>query len=165
MALEIEWKLFVTRLPALPQVPSRSIVQGYFDPDGRPAIRVRLKDGKATLNFKHPLENARQPGGPQQCHEFEYSIPDEDGEALLELARHRIGKRRYLLPSGIELDVFEGPHAGLIVAELEVEEAGDAPTPPQGWEWTDVSSDVRFSNRWMAENGIPDGAPAAVIDS
>lgn len=155
MAVEIEWKLLVTRMPDLGDVPGTRIVQGYLDADARPTVRVRLKGGKATLNLKSRIEERTAEGSPQTCHEFEYEIPRGDGERLLELARCTIAKTRYVMPEGLELDVFEGRHAGLVMAEMEVAEGTPCPQPPPGWEWRDVSHDPRYSNRWMAEHGIP----------
>jgi len=117
--------------------------------------RGGLKGGKATLNLKSRIEERTAEGAPQTCHEFEYEIPRGDGERLLELARCTIAKMRYVMPDGLELDVFEGRHAGLVMAEMEVAEGTPCPHPPPGWEWRDVSHDPRYSNRWMAEHGIP----------
>jgi CYTH domain-containing protein len=164
MALEIEWKFVVTRLPALPEGAPETIDQGYFcGGAGVPAVRVRLKgrDGalKGTLDVKAEVPGSRHEGGPQVCREFAYAIPAADAEELLPLAAWRIRKRRWTLPSGIELDVFDGPHRGLVVAEMEVPEGTPAPPPPPGWEWRDVSSDVRYVNRMLAELGTPPDAP------
>ena len=35
MAIETEWKLLVTRLPALPDAPSKEMLQGYLDGQAR----------------------------------------------------------------------------------------------------------------------------------
>lgn len=162
MALEIEWKFLVTRYPGPPSAGGTSIEQGYLDADARPSVRVRLRDGNGTLNIKQTVDDA--PGrGPLVCHEYEYPIPADDARGLLALARERIAKTRYVLPSGIELDVFEGAFAGLVIAELEVPEVGAPPRPPDGWEWRDVSSDLRYTNRALAAHGLPDDAAFAVV--
>jgi adenylate cyclase len=165
MAIETEWKLLVTHLPALPNAPSKEMLQGYLDADGKPTVRVRIAAGKAKLNLKQSVADSRVEGAPQRSHEFEYDIPLDDAEQLLGMARARVAKRRYFLPSGIELDVFSGRHAGMVLAEFETpEDAPNAgpPPAPEGWEWRDVSSDVRFTNRWLASNGIPPGAELAL---
>lgn len=168
MALEIEWKFVVTRLPALPAAESETIDQGYFSGGvGVPAVRVRLKERsgarKGSLDVKAEVPGSRREGAPQTCREFVYAIPAADAEELLPLAPWRIRKRRWTLPSGLELDVFEGPHAGLVVAELEVAEGTPAPPPPPGWEWRDVSADPRYVNRVLAEHGVPADAPRCRI--
>ena len=162
MALEIEWKLLVTHLPALPDFAGVRIDQGYLDADGRPSVRARVKGDRGFLNLKAEVEGTRREGVPQTCHEFDYEIPLADAEQLLELSRHRVEKTRYVFPNGLELDVFHGRHAGLVVAELEVEEGAPPPSEPEGWRWQDVSSDRRFSNRWLAEHGLPDGVQLAL---
>jgi CYTH domain-containing protein len=102
--------------------------------------------------------------GPSRRMEFEYEIPARDAKALVQMSPLRVEKKRYLLDGGIELDVFEGPHEGLVIAEVEVED-GDAPAPepPDGWEWIDVSGDLCYSNRALAEHGTPNDAPRAAI--
>jgi adenylate cyclase len=171
MPIEIEWKFVVVRMPApaalatRPGVVTEAIDQGYFSAEGAPAVRVRTKGAKASLDVKAAVPPApgAPAGGPQVCREFQYAIPRADAEALLLLAPWRIRKTRHTLPDGLEVDVFEGPHAGLVVAEMEVAEAGAAPSPPAGWEWRDVSQDIRYVNRAMAQHGVPPDAPRCVF--
>ena len=126
-------------------------------------MRVRLKAGTGTIDVKAEIPGSNRPGSPQTCAEYTYVIPASDARELLPLAPWRILKRRWKLPSGIELDVFDGPHEGLVVAELEVEEGTPAPPAPAGWEWREVSSDRRYVNRALAEHGVPAGAPRCRI--
>lgn len=175
MALEIEWKFLVTRLPAAPdRLGGRAvrIEQGYFSAAGGPAVRVRLKDGKGSLDVKAEVPGTRAAGSPQVCREYCYPIPAAEAAELLALAPWRVTKTRYVFADGIELDVFDGPHAGLVLAELEIPapcadetqatcpDGSRArpvpPAPPAGWEWRDVSSDLRYVNRALAEHGVPD---------
>lgn len=163
MALEVEWKFAVERMPPVPAgTPSERIEQGYFGGADGPAVRVRIKGAKTTLEVKAEVPGRRGPGAPQVCREFVYAIPAGDAAALLALAPWRVVKTRFALPGGIELDVFEGVHAGLVVAECEVPDGTPAPPPPPGFVWRDVSSDVRYVNRALAENGMPEGAPRCV---
>ena len=164
MPLEIEWKFVVARIPALPRGAPETTDQGYFcGGAGVPSIRVRLKGRtgamRGTLDVKAEVPGSRREGGPQVCREFAYEVPVADAEELLPLAPWRIRKRRWTLASGIELDVFDGPHAGLVVAEMEVSQGAPAPPPPPGWEWRDVSADARYVNRALAEMGVPGDAP------
>lgn len=163
MATEIEWKFVVTRLPAPPAGRSERIDQGYFTGAAGPAVRVRLRGARASLDVKGEVAGSRAAGSPQTCHEFVYEIPRADAEELVELAPWRIAKTRWYVGDGIELDVFEGPHAGLVMAEAEVAVGTPAPSPPAGWEWRDVSSDVRYVNRALAEHGLPADAPRCRI--
>lgn len=163
MTVEIEWKFVVLRLPAAPAGRSERIDQGYFSAGGGPAVRVRSKGARTSIDVKAEVPGTRAAGSPQTCREFSYEIPSADAAALLALAPWRIAKTRWHVAGGIELDVFEGPLAGLVVAEVEVPEGTPAPPAPKGWTWRDVSSDVRYVNRSLAEHGVPSDAPRCVI--
>src|SRR5688500_7604515 len=116
---EIEYKFLVDCeiLPELP--PGARLVQGYLG--FSPTVRVRTEEGpgssrRAYLNVKGPGLVGRD--------EFEYDIPFEDAEALLELSQGSvIRKTRHRLPVegdpslAWEVDVFEAENAGLVVAE------------------------------------------------
>jgi CYTH domain-containing protein len=72
----------------------------------------------------------------------------------------RLEKTRHLIPAGagltIELDVYSGALAGLMVAEVEFdsEEAADTFEPPD-WFGPEVTDDVRFKNQRLACDGAP----------
>ena len=72
----------------------------------------------------------------------------------------RLDKTRHLFPLGdgltAELDVYEGAHAGLLVAEVEFASAGasEAFAPPD-WLGREVTGDPRFANQSLALGGIP----------
>jgi CYTH domain-containing protein len=162
MALEIEWRFLVTRLPRIPPAARRMrLVQGYLT-RGTPAVRVRLAGDEAWLSVKGAALPAPG-GGPVARPEFEYRVPPADAEAMLALCPARVEKTRLWLPGGIELDLFEGAHTGLVLAELEVTEAGAAPSPPEGWEWRDISGDGRYSNQGLAFEGLPSDWVCAAI--
>lgn len=158
MALEIEWKFLVTRIDRLPDTPGESIAQGYLN-DGDPTVRVRTKGAKAFLTIKGDAGSSQT--GPSARHEFEYEIPVQDARELLAMAKWTLSKTRVLLPGGIELDLFEGRHAGLVLAEAEVAAGDPPPQCPAGWEWIDVSHDRRYTNRALAEKGQPPDCPLA----
>lgn len=157
MAVEIEWKFVVERLAPLPaEARPVPILQGYLS-EGSPVVRARLKGDRGFISIKAP--HGDDADGPARRLEFEYPIPSDDARALIGLCDLRIEKTRWLVPGGIELDIFEGRHRGLVLAEIEVAEAGPRPDPPAGWSWRDVSTDPRYTNRQLAENGIPVDAP------
>jgi adenylate cyclase len=85
--------------------------------------------------------------------EYEYEIPIEEGRELLELARPEVlEKRRYLVKhDGLqwEVDVFEGRHAGLVLAEVELESV-DQPVDLPDWVGEEVSEDGRYFNASLA---------------
>lgn len=157
MAVEIEWKFVVERLaPLPPDARPLPILQAYLS-EGSPVVRARLKGERGYISVKAP--HGDDADGPARRLEFEYEIPADDARQLVRLSALRVEKTRWLLPGGIELDVFEGRHRGLVLAEVEVAEAGPRPDSPPGWSWRDVSADPRYTNRQLAECGIPPDAP------
>ena len=159
---EIEWRFVVTRLPGLPDCPKRRIEQVYLS-TGEPAVRVRIDNKGTTLTVKTRGEG-NGPDRPHTRREFNYLIPEADGKELFESCPHHIAKMRYELPCGLELDIFENEHEGLVLAELEVEEGGNAPEPPPGWEWINVTTKREYTNQSLATNGLPEGFPPCRVD-
>ena len=93
------------------------------------------------------------------CHETEVPLTKESYEHLKQkIDDICIQKRRYMIPyqeHTIELDVFDGAHKGLVLAEVEfssVEESNDFVKPE--WFGDNVSDDERYSNRYMSKNGV-----------
>jgi len=117
--------------------------QGYVAVGPPAAVRVRIMGDRAVLNLKKATTDITRD-------EFEYAIPIEDAEAILErLCSGRvIEKTRYKVPhAGLtwEVDVFEARNAGLVVAEIELEsETHEFERPP--WLGQEVSGDVRYFN-------------------
>jgi len=125
-----------------------SISQGYIsvDPDGT-EVRLRAKGGKRTLGVK---------SGPSRTRvEAEIELDRHCFDSLWPLTEgRRIEKRRYVIPANgveIELDVYGGELAGLVVAEVEFpsEREADEFQPP-AWLGTDVTGDARYSNQSLA---------------
>jgi CYTH domain-containing protein len=152
MGTEIERKYLVHSLGDYTPTAGELIDQGYLS-DGDPTVRVRLRAGRGYLTIKYRDADPK-PGQPISNHEFEYVIPGEDASELLKIANARITKTRHVLDSGIELDIFHGRHKGLIMAEYESEDGALADCPT-GWSWEEVTTDRRYSNSWMARNGVP----------
>lgn len=155
MAMEVEFKFLVTKLPPDIQASFVPIRQGYLA-NGRNTVRVRTKGSHGFLTIKSAPSVESEHGAISRL-EFEYEIPLADAQELLALCPTHLEKRRAELDNGIELDIFEGSLEGLVLAEYETTLDGNAPPPPEGWEWRDVSRDDRFSNRALAENGLPPG--------
>ena len=84
-----------------------------------------------------------------------YLTPEEH-EVLAALPARELRKRRHHFER-YSIDVFEGPLAGLILAETEFsseEEMRAHPVPD--FAVRDVSDDVRYTGGWLVENGLPD---------
>ena len=156
MGIEIERK-FLVRDDSWKTVSgsdSVSIRQFYLGRRDAFSVRVRIVDERdAFLTIKTGSGFTRG--------EFEYPIPLADA---LDLEPARVGitiaKRRYRLPHGdhlIEIDVFGGELAPLIVAEIELETETDIVVLP-AFLGREVTGDPAFSNVRLATAGIPDAA-------
>ncbi len=93
--------------------------QGYLATVGKATVRVRVIGELGYLTIKgENIGTVRS--------EFEYPIPVEDAEEMLNTLCDRplIEKFRYIIPYGNllwEVDEFLGDNAGLIIAEVELE--------------------------------------------
>jgi CYTH domain-containing protein len=78
----------------------------------------------------------------------------------------RIEKRRHLVPvDGLtaEVDVYEGPLAGLVLAEIEFRsQAESRHFQAPAWLGEEVTGEDRYSNRRLAEAGLDGGDQSAV---
>jgi len=143
MAQEIERK-FLTRNNSWKQgLKGQLFRQGYLSSVKERTVRVRLVEDKGWLTIKGLTKGiSRQ--------EYEYPIPADDATELLEnlCERPLIEKTRYLLEEqGFrwEIDEFHGENAGLVVAEIELQnENQDFPRPD--WLGEEVSDDPRYFN-------------------
>lgn len=154
MGIEIERKFLVIndswREAAGPGMP---IKQGYLVGGKDASVRVRLQGDTANLNIKSATLGVRR-------QEFEYAIPVVDAEVLLSTLCYRpiIEKMRYLVPYANkqwEVDVFEGDNAGLIVAELELQEESEQYEAPP-WLGEEVSHDSRYYNTCLSQHPFKD---------
>ncbi|MEO6849103.1 MAG: CYTH domain-containing protein [Mucilaginibacter sp.] len=96
--------------------------QGYLLSDGRHTIRVRVSDTEGYLNMKSEVSSMVRK-------EYDYPIPLTDALEILDLfTKNGTEKMRYCIPFAgkiWEVDVFLGDNAGLIVAELELEDENE----------------------------------------
>lgn len=157
MATEIERKFLVRDMSWLtPGCDVVSIRQFYLGRRDAFSLRVRVVDEtQAFLTIKTGAGLSRG--------EFEYEIPLQDA---LDLEPARVGitiaKRRHRLPHEahvIEIDVFEGELAPLVVAEIELQsETDDVVLPP--FLGREVTGDPAYSNARLALSGIPSDSSA-----
>ena len=126
-------------------VPGTGIVyrQGYLCTVPERTVRVRLVRDQGFLTVKGITVGAARA-------EYEYEIPaGEAAEMLDELCeRPLIEKTRYRVEHhGMvwEIDKFAGDNAGLIIAEVELEEEDQAVVLPD-WVGKEVTGDRRYYN-------------------
>jgi adenylate cyclase len=145
MAIEIERK-FLVHGTEWRQGPGVRYVQGYLNRDKERTVRVRIAAGEAFLTIKGV------PTGATRL-EFEYKIPLQDGEQLLQLSEGPIvEKNRYIVvheESRWEVDEFLGDNAGLVIAEIELT-SEDQPFSRPAWLGEEVTQDARYFNSSLA---------------
>ncbi|MET0105987.1 MAG: CYTH domain-containing protein [Sedimenticola sp.] len=150
MATEIERKYLVKDDSWKGRVVSEArIKQGYLVKQPEMNVRVRIAKGTAYLTIKGSTQGISRS-------EFEYEIPVQDAEAILGLSEDLrvIDKTRYKVQCGEhiwDLDVFEGDNAGLIMAEVELEDEGEIFEMP-AWAGLEVSGDPRYYNANLIDN-------------
>jgi adenylate cyclase len=120
MGMEIERRFFVQDLEKLGTLPLGSTIrQAYVKTlDSNITTRIRIKDDHfALLTIKGPTAGISRA-------EYEYPIPVDDAEEMMgNLCGDSVYKTRYKIPYGgliWELDIFDGPNAGLIIVEVEL---------------------------------------------
>lgn len=144
--MEIERKFLVKSLPAdLKKYDKKEIEQAYLCTS--PVVRIRKENDHYYLTYKGKGLMVRE----------EYNLPLTE-EAYFHLREKAdgnvISKTRYLIPDKdnltIELDVFSGSLAPLVLAEVEFsseEEALSYQMPD--WFLSDVTNDPKYHNSNM----------------
>ena len=145
--MEIERKFLVKNLPDLTGVKYSEIKQGYFSIV--PEKRVRQKDGQFFLTEKGEGDMVRE--------EKEWEIDEKTAREYFSKSQtYIIEKKRYFIPFGkytVELDVYEGKHGGLVVAEVEFESEAEALAfVPPSWFGEDITRDKSYKNMVLALN-------------
>ncbi len=145
--MEIERKYLVKSIPEnLKDYPCRVMEQGYLNI--APVIRIRKDNDNFELTYKSK---------GLMVHE-EYNLPltkEAYEHLLLKIDGRLIKKRRYMIPLEgnltVELDVFEGELAPLILAEVEFpdEDSALSFTPPD-WFGEDVTFSGKYHNSHLS---------------
>ena len=145
--VEVERTFRVARLPGgLDGAPRRRLVQGYLV-TGDVEVRLRRAEGETFLTIKAGRGLVRA--------EEELPIDPDRFARLWPLTEgRRVEKVRHLIAHGgrtIELDVFEGANAGLVLAEVEFPDADAAAEwPAPDWLGEDVTGDPAYRNQSLA---------------
>ena len=149
--MEIERKFLITSPEQLPfdpkEFPSRQIEQGYLCIS--PVVRIRRDNDDYFLTYKSKGLMVRE----------EYNLP-LTAEAYAHLRAKADGriitKTRYVIPleNGLtlELDIFHGDLAPLILAEIEFpdEQSARAYQPPK-WLGEDVTFSTEYHNSTLSK--------------
>ncbi|MBC8208797.1 MAG: CYTH domain-containing protein [Desulfobulbaceae bacterium] len=142
MGLEIERRFLVVDESWQGLAPGRFICQGYLSVDPERVVRIRIVEESAFLTIKGKGDGVARP-------EFEYPLSLDDGRELLALCGGLlVEKMRYRIEFGgfvWDLDVFSGANSGLVMAEIELEQADqEFPRPP--WVGLEVTADHCYCN-------------------
>lgn len=147
MAIEIERKFLVLGEPwkGACSIPIQ-IQQAYFARTSTLGARIRVYGDKGFITLKGTGQITRR--------EFEYEIPQDDAIEMIREFNIEpiIIKTRYgLSHSGRPwvIDVFGGANAGLVVAEVELDQEHQAIDLPT-WVGAEVTNDQRFRNSSLA---------------
>jgi adenylate cyclase len=149
--MEIERKFLVERLPDDLGGRARRIDQGYLALDEHTGAEVRLRRHGHELSL-----TVKSAGGLARVEEV-LPLDESMFHSLWPLTEgRRVEKTRHELPGGVEVDVYDGALAGLVVAEVEFgsEEESGAFEPPE-WFGAEVTDDPRYKNRALAVDGRP----------
>jgi CYTH domain-containing protein len=146
MPTEIEHKFLVTGDPWR-DYPGIRYLQGYLSVAKHAVVRARVGGGKGFITIKGAAS------GPTRL-EYEYEIPESEAREIIErlCGSQIVDKTRYRVPVGActwEVDEFHGRNSGLVVAEIELQFAGQEFEKPD-WIGDNVSEDPRYSNAMLA---------------
>lgn len=143
MGSEIERKFLVKSADYKEAAVGMLIKQGYLSSNPSSTVRVRLVGNKGFITVKGKMFGVTRL-------EFEYEIPVEDAEQMLEsLCEKPIIEKcryRYTMKQHIwEVDEFYGENDGLIVAEIELNDENEDFEKPS-WIGSEVTDDYRYLN-------------------
>ena len=146
--MEIERKYLIHTLPEnLENYPNRIIEQGYLSTE--PVVRIRRDNDEYILTYKSKGLMVRE----------EYNLPltkDSYMHLREKIDGRLIIKKRYLIPLSneltIELDIFGGDLAPLMLAEVEFpdETSANSFTPPK-WFGEDVTFSGEYHNSRLSQ--------------
>lgn len=127
---------------------STRIIQGYLNSNKQRAVRVRLKGELGFLTIKG--ESSKN--GLSRF-EWEKEIPESEAKSLLKLCEPGvIDKIRYEIKLGnhvFEVDAFFGDNAGLIIAEVELNDENELFEKPS-WLGEEVSGQTKYYNSQLS---------------
>jgi CYTH domain-containing protein len=127
-------------------IGQRKLKQAYLLRETDRSVRIRVTDNMAFFTVKLGVGISRS--------EFEYEIPVEEAQAMIEEAKLKcLEKTRYYIQSKTdtwELDVFHGTLEGLVIAELELD-SEDQHIELPSWVGEEVTLDPNYLNSNLIE--------------
>jgi CYTH domain-containing protein/predicted ATPase len=167
IAMEIERK-YIVRNFGEGIIPSGTaffdITQRYLNRPDRPGIecRVRKKVTQGASSYCYTEKTSTEVEGVRGEHEepIDAARYEELITLYFDKSTEPVTKRRYKIQRGrymFELDVYRGRLEGLIILEVEFLSKDDMASfvLPEDFDLMDVTADKRYSNRMLAQYGIP----------
>lgn len=135
-------------------IARHSIKQGYICRHPSRTVRVRVCDDDAFLTIK----GAADASGTTRF-EWEKPVSLDDARALMALCEPGIiEKTRYIVPFGrhtFEVDEFYGAHAGLVLAEIELDSPEELFERPP-WLGDEVTGNANYYNAQLSNTATRD---------
>jgi CYTH domain-containing protein len=154
MGTEIERKFLVEDPSVVDGRLGTVIRQGYLSRVKERTVRVRRMGDRAFVTIKGANV------GPRRS-EWEYEIPAADADELLLLCEGPVlDKTRYVIEVAgrdWEVDVFAGANAGLVIAEVELDDETAVVELP-AWAGLEVTDDPRYYNSNLSKTPVGGGA-------
>jgi adenylate cyclase len=151
MPVEIERKFLVRDGAWRDGATVTRIRQGYIVAGPAVSVRIRRAGTSGFITVKSGAGLIRS--------EYEYAIPPDEADEMLDTVcvRPLIEKHRHhvrFADLDWVVDEFDGALAGLVMAEIELDDAEqDVPLPP--WVGREVTGDPRYLNANLAKSGLP----------
>jgi len=150
MATETERKFLVVGPYKQAATKRLTIKQGYLSSNPGSTVRIRIEDTKGFITIKGK-------GNETGVSRFEWNkeISLNEAEELFRLCNSGIiEKTRHLIPAGkhtFEVDEFFGDNAGLVVAEIELEQEDEWFEKP-AWLGEEVTGIRKYYNSSLSKN-------------
>ncbi|MDJ0571025.1 MAG: CYTH domain-containing protein [Pleurocapsa sp. MO_192.B19] len=145
---KVEWRSHKEHLQSQSPDLGKKYSQGYIPTSNGTTVRLRIIGEKGYITIKSgTIGHTRS--------EFEYSIPREDAEEMLNTLclQPLIEKIRYKISAGSlvwEVDEFLGENEGLIIAEVELANENQQVDLPN-WIEREVN-DKKYFNSYLVEH-------------
>lgn len=153
--IEIERKFLITSNSYREQASTKAVLtQGYLSSSPERTVRIRLIDQTGYITVKGKSNES----GLSRF-EWEKEISKSEAEALLELCEETlISKTRFKVRIEdhlFEVDEFDGPNKGLVIAEVELGSENEVFSKPN-WLGDEVTDDKKYYNSNLSQHPFCD---------
>lgn len=150
--VERERRWLVAQLPPLPAAHRR--IEDRYIIGTR--LRLRRITDSETGAVQHKLTRKYDSADPAARPIVTAYLEAAEHAVVAALPAHVITKRRHRL-DGFSVDVFDGPLAGLVLAEREAADAASLAALPQpAWLGADVTQNPCYQGGHLAAHGLPE---------